>query len=135
MTIALTAAPVNGVLRPEVGAGRRSLVGPDIGYLHTGMGKVVRVQKVSGRHHHRPAGLSGTLQQLGCDGWRRKKLPDIEIPERAQTIRVLMGEQAYRFAYGLPERTRSLTSARCRHFIAFRQREQISVRSVRANGG
>jgi NADH-quinone oxidoreductase subunit D len=129
----------HGVLRLEIVLDGEMIVRatPDIGYLHTGMEKLFEYKKwqqgivITDRMDY--------LNPLGnnlCYVMAVEKLLGIEIPERAQTIRVLMCELQRIASHMVWLGTHALDiGAMTVFFYCFREREKILNLIEAASGG
>ena len=110
---------------------------PDIGYLHTGMEKLFEYKK-----YQQGIVITDRMDYLNPLGnnlvyvMAAEKLLDLEIPERAQTIRVLMCELQRIASHMVWLGTSALDlGAMSAFFFCFRQREKILNMIESASGG
>lgn len=129
----------HGVLRLELVLDGEMLVKttPDIGYLHTGMEKLFEYKK-----YQQGIVITDRMDYLNPLGnnlvyvMAVEKLLGIEIPERAQTIRVLMCELQRIASHMVWLGTHALDiGAMTVFFYAFREREKILNLIEAASGG
>src|SRR4028118_1294761 len=129
----------HGVLRLELVADGEMIVKaiPDIGYLHTGMEKLFEYKK-----YQQGIVITDRMDYLNPLGnnlvyvMAAEKLLEIEIPERAQTIRVLMCELQRIASHMVWLGTHALDiGAMTVFFYAFREREKILNLIEAASGG
>lgn len=110
---------------------------PDIGYLHTGMEKLFEYKK-----YQQGIVITDRMDYLNPLGnnlayvMAAEKLLDLEIPERAQTIRVLMCELQRIASHMVWLGTHALDiGAMSMLFYCFRQREKVLNLIESASGG
>jgi NADH-quinone oxidoreductase subunit D len=129
----------HGVLRLEMVLDGEMIVKttPDIGYLHTGMEKLFEYKK-----YQQGIVITDRMDYLNPLGnnlvyvMAAEKLLEIEIPERAQTIRVLMCELQRIASHMVWLGTHALdTGAMSVFFYCFRQREKILNLIEACSGG
>ncbi|MBC7795243.1 MAG: NADH dehydrogenase (quinone) subunit D [Pyrinomonadaceae bacterium] len=129
----------HGVLRLELILDGETVVKaiPDIGYLHTGMEKLFEYKK-----YQQGIVITDRMDYLNPLGnnlvyvMAAEKLLQIEIPERAQTIRVLMCELQRIASHMVWLGTHALDiGAMTVFFFCFRQREKILNLIEAASGG
>lgn len=129
----------HGVLRLELVLDGELVVKaiPDIGYLHTGMEKLFEYKK-----YQQGIVITDRMDYLNPLGnnlvyvMAAEKLLDIEIPERAQTIRVLMCELQRIASHMVWLGTHALDiGAMSVFFYCFRQREKILNLIEACSGG
>src|ERR671932_804921 len=129
----------HGVLRLELVLDGEMIVSvkPDIGYLHTGMEKLLEYRK-----YRQGIGITERMDYLNPLGnnlayvMAAEKLLGLEIPERAQTIRVLMCELQRIASHMVWLGTHALDiGAMSVFFYCFRQREKILNLIEAASGG
>ncbi len=129
----------HGVLRLELVLDGEMVVKttPDIGYLHTGMEKLFEYKK-----YQQGIVITDRMDYLNPLGnnlgyvMAAEKLLDIEIPERAQTIRVLTCELQRIASHLVWLGTHALDiGAMTIFFYCFRQREKILNLIEAASGG
>ncbi len=129
----------HGVLRLDLRLDGELVVGciPDIGYLHTGMEKLFEYKK-----YQQGIVITDRMDYLNPLGnnlayvMAAEKLLDLEIPERAQVIRVLMCELQRIASHMVWLGTHCLDiGAMSVFFYCFRQREKILNLIEAASGG
>src|ERR687895_2938785 len=129
----------HGVLRLELVLDGEMVVKatPDIGYLHTGMEKLFEYRK-----YQQGIVITDRMDYLNPLGnnlayvMAIKKLLQIEIPERAQVIRVMMGELQRIASHLVWLATHALDlGAMTVFFYCFREREKIMNLIEAASGG
>ncbi len=129
----------HGVLRLELVLDGEMVVKatPDIGYLHTGMEKLFEYKK-----YQQGIVITDRMDYLNPLGnnlayvMAAEKLLDLEIPERAQTIRVLMCELQRIASHLVWLGTHALDiGAMTVFFYCFREREKILNLIEAASGG
>ena len=129
----------HGVLRLDLRLDGELVVGciPDIGYLHTGMEKLFEYKK-----YQQGIVITDRMDYLNPLGnnlayvMAAEKLLDLEIPERAQVIRVLMCELQRIASHMVWLGTHALDiGAMSMIFFCFRQREKIMNLIEAASGG
>lgn len=129
----------HGVLRLDLRLDGELVVGciPDIGYLHTGMEKLFEYKK-----YQQGIVITDRMDYLNPLGnnlayvMAAEKLLDLEIPERAQVIRVLMCELQRIASHMVWLGTHCLDiGAMSVFFYCFRQREKILNMIESASGG
>ncbi len=129
----------HGVLRLDLRLDGELVVGciPDIGYLHTGMEKLFEYKK-----YQQGIVITDRMDYLNPLGnnlayvMAAEKLLDLEIPERAQVIRVLMCELQRIASHMVWLGTHCLDiGAMSVFFYCFRQREKILNLIESASGG
>ena len=129
----------HGVLRLELTLDGENVVNtiPDIGYLHTGMEKLFEYKK-----YQQGIVITDRMDYLNPLGnnlayvMAAEKLLDLEIPERAQVIRVLMCELQRIASHMVWLGTHALDiGAMSVFFFCFRQREKILNLIEAASGG
>lgn len=129
----------HGVLRLELKLDGEMVIKaiPDIGYLHTGMEKLFEYKK-----YQQGIVITDRMDYLNPLGnnlvyvMAAEKLLDIEIPERAQVIRVLMCELQRIASHMVWLGTSALDlGAMSVFFFCFRQREKILNMIESASGG
>jgi NADH-quinone oxidoreductase subunit D len=129
----------HGVLRLELKLDGEMVVRaiPDIGYLHTGMEKLFEYKK-----YQQGIVITDRMDYLNPLGnnlayvMAAEKLLDLEIPERAQVIRVLMCELQRIASHMVWLGTHALDiGAMSVFFYCFRQREKILNLIEAASGG
>src|SRR5258705_11386625 len=129
----------HGVLRLELVLDGEMVVKakPDIGYLHTGMEKLFEYKK-----YQQGIVITDRMDYLNPLGnnlayvMAVEKLLDMEIPERAQTIRVLMCELQRIASHLVWLATHALDiGAMTVFFYCFREREKILNLIEAASGG
>ena len=129
----------HGVLRLDLRLDGELVVGciPDIGYLHTGMEKLFEYKK-----YQQGIVITDRMDYLNPLGnnlayvMAAEKLLDLEIPERAQIIRVLMCELQRIASHMVWLGTHALDiGAMSMIFFCFRQREKIMNLIEAASGG
>lgn len=129
----------HGVLRLDLKLDGELVVGciPDIGYLHTGMEKLFEYKK-----YQQGIVITDRMDYLNPLGnnlayvMAAEKLLDLEIPERAQIIRVLMCELQRIASHMVWLGTHALDlGAMSMIFFCFRQREKILNLIESASGG
>ena len=129
----------HGVLRLELKLDGEMVIKaiPDIGYLHTGMEKLFEYKK-----YQQGIVITDRMDYLNPLGnnlayvMAAEKLLDIEIPERAQIIRVLMCELQRIASHMVWLGTSALDlGAMSVFFFCFRQREKILNMIESASGG
>lgn len=129
----------HGVLRLDLRLDGELVVGciPDIGYLHTGMEKLFEYKK-----YQQGIVITDRMDYLNPLGnnlayvMAAEKLLDLEIPERAQVIRVLMCELQRIASHLVWLGTHALDiGAMSVIFYCFRQREKIMNLIESASGG
>ncbi len=129
----------HGVLRLDLKLDGELVVGctPDIGYLHTGMEKLFEYKK-----YQQGIVITDRMDYLNPLGnnlayvMAAEKLLDLEIPERAQVIRVLMCELQRIASHMVWLGTHCLDiGAMSVFFYCFRQREKILNLIEAASGG
>src|SRR5881392_2134114 len=129
----------HGVLRLELVLDGELVIGciPDIGYLHTGMEKLFEYKK-----YQQGIVITDRMDYLNPLGnnlayvMAAEKLLDLEIPERAQTIRVLFCELQRIASHLVWLGTHCLDiGAMSVFFYCFRQREKILNLIEAASGG
>ena len=129
----------HGVLRLELVLDGEIVIKttPDIGYLHTGMEKLFEYKK-----YQQGIVITDRMDYLNPLGnnlayvMAAEKLLDIEIPERAQVIRVLMCELQRIASHMVWLGTHALDiGAMSVFFFCFRQREKILNLIEAASGG
>src|SRR5437763_10078128 len=129
----------HGVLRLELILDGEMVVKstPDIGYLHTGMEKLFEYKK-----YQQGIVITDRMDYLNPLGnnlayvMAAEKLLDLEIPERAQTIRVLMCELQRIASHLVWLGTHALDiGAMTVFFYCFREREKILNLIEAASGG
>src|SRR6478735_6901382 len=129
----------HGVLRLDLRLDGELVIGciPDIGYLHTGMEKLFEYKKyqqgivITDRMDYlNPLGINLAYVMAA------EKLLDLEIPERAQVIRVLMCELQRIASHMVWLGTHCLDiGAMTVFFYCFREREKILNLIEAASGG
>lgn len=129
----------HGVLRLDLRLDGELVVGciPDIGYLHTGMEKLFEYKK-----YQQGIVITDRMDYLNPLGnnlvyvMAAEKLLDLEIPERAQVVRVLMCELQRIASHMVWLGTHCLDiGAMSVFFYCFRQREKILNLIESASGG
>ena len=129
----------HGVLRLELQLDGEMVIRavPDIGYLHTGMEKLFEYKK-----YQQGIVITDRMDYLNPLGnnlayvMAAEKLLDLEIPERAQVIRVLMCELQRIASHMVWLGTHALDiGAMSPFFYCFRQREKILNLIEAASGG
>src|SRR6202171_5075549 len=141
MTISMGAQhpSTHGVLRLELVLDGEMVVKstPDIGYLHTGMEKLFEYRK-----YQQGIVITDRMDYLNPLGnnlayvMAVEKLPHLKIPERPQTIRVLMCELQRIASHLVWLGTHALDiGAMAVFFYCFREREKIMNLIVAACGG
>src|SRR5436190_21846717 len=129
----------HGVLRLDLKLDGELVIGciPDIGYLHTGMEKLFEYKK-----YQQGIVITDRMDYLNPLGnnlayvMAVEKLLEIEIPERAQTIRVLMCELQRIASHLVWLGTHALDiGAMTVFFYCFREREKILNLIEAASGG
>ena len=129
----------HGVLRLDLKLDGELVVGcvPDIGYLHTGMEKLFEYKK-----YQQGIVITDRMDYLNPLGnnlayvMAAEKLLDLEIPERAQIVRVLMCELQRIASHMVWLGTHALDiGAMSMIFYCFRQREKILNMIESASGG
>src|SRR5256714_4814711 len=129
----------HGVLRLDLRLAGEFVVNviPDIGYLHTGMEKLFEYKK-----YQQGIVITDRMDYLNPLGnnlayvMAAEKLLDLEIPERAQTIRVLMCELQRIASHMVWLGTHALDiGAMTVFFYCFREREKILNLIEAASGG
>ena len=129
----------HGVLRLELQLDGELVIKtvPDIGYLHTGMEKLFEYKK-----YQQGIVITDRMDYLNPLGnnlayvMAAEKLLQIEIPERAQVIRVMFCELQRIASHMVWLGTHALDiGAMSPFFYAFRQREKILYLIVAASGG
>jgi NADH-quinone oxidoreductase subunit D len=129
----------HGVLRLDLRLDGELVIGciPDIGYLHTGMEKLFEYKK-----YQQGIVITDRMDYLNPLGnnlayvMAAEKLLDLEIPERAQVIRVLMCELQRIASHMVWLGTHALDiGAMSVFFYCFRQREKILNLIEAASGG
>jgi NADH-quinone oxidoreductase subunit D len=129
----------HGVLRLDLRLDGELVIGciPDIGYLHTGMEKLFEYKK-----YQQGIVITDRMDYLNPLGnnlayvMATEKLLDLEIPERAQVIRVLFCELQRIASHMVWLGTHALDiGAMSVFFYAFRQREKILNLIEAASGG
>src|SRR5437016_466845 len=129
----------HGVLRLDLRLDGEFVVNviPDIGYLHTGMEKLFEYKK-----YQQGIVITDRMDYLNPLGnnlayvMAAEKLLDLEIPERAQVIRVMMCELQRIASHMVWLGTHALDiGAMSVFFYCFRQREKIMILIGAESGG